>query len=90
MAWALATLLPTVLSVPLAHVNLSRPAQYKAPSRAQQIIQMNEWWCSQPGHNVSLGCKRHALQQRYQNATGAERQAVNEELGDMLLEAGRR
>ena len=74
----------------MAHVaNFSRPVQHKKPpSRAVQTVQANEWWCSQPGRNESLGCQRHAMQQRYAAATGVERQQVNQQLGALLLEAG--
>ena len=30
--------------------------------RESQLIDMNTWWCDQPGHNMSLSCRRHVLQ----------------------------
>mmetsp|Transcript_20313 Transcript_20313/g.61863 ORF Transcript_20313/g.61863 Transcript_20313/m.61863 type:complete len:456 (+) Transcript_20313:28-1395(+) len=58
------------------------------PPRAMQLIEMNRWWCVQPGRNDSLGCHRHALQLAHQAATSEqEREAVRLQLEALLATA---
>ena len=53
-------------------------------SRAEQTVQINAWWCALPGHNGSLACRRHELQERFQRAGALERQEVSRSLSALL------
>jgi len=63
-------------------------AQSGPPPRAAQLIEMNGWWCAQPGHNESIGCRRHAMQLTHQQAASApEREEVRLHLEELLATA---
>ena len=58
------------------------------PSKAEQVVQMNDYWCTQRGRNTSLTCRRHWLQQRHQQANStSEREGVKQMLEQMLTSA---
>ena len=90
MLAAIAVLAASTHGIPAPrHANSTRSG-VATPSRAQQIVLANEWWCTQeePGRGVSLACRRHALQQHYAStADGPERKAVHQQLSALLLEA---
>ena len=72
--------------IPFARTNYSRPWGL---TKSQQTALANEWWCAQPGHNpLSLGCRRHVLQQRFASTpAGSARENVQRELRDLLVHA---
>eukprot|EP00966_Prymnesium_polylepis_P164172 3796135-Prymnesium_polylepis.1 len=58
------------------------------PSKAEQLVQMNDYWCGQPGRNSTLVCRRHALQQHHQEApSAAEPEGVTKALQELLTSA---
>ena len=49
---------------------------------------MHNWWCLQSGHNASLSCQRHELQQRHREAANASQmERVKAQLEALLAEA---
>ena len=49
---------------------------------------MHNWWCLQSGHNASLSCQRHELQQRHREAANASQmEHVKAQLEGLLAEA---
>ena len=74
----------------LAHVaNLTKSRHPRSLSKAEQTVRVNEWWCTQPGHNVSLNCRRHLMQRRFAaTEQESERAAISQQLRDLLLYAG--
>ena len=49
---------------------------------------MHNWWCLQSGHNASLSCQRHELQQRHREAANASQmEHVKAQLEALLAEA---
>jgi hypothetical protein len=87
-----AVLMTSASAVPVAHVyNLTKAGRQRTqrqPSRMEQVVQANDWWCAHKGQNQSLGCQRHHLQKQYAAAEGAERERINQQLGGLLLAAG--
>ena len=51
-------------------------------------MSMHNWWCLQNGHNLSLSCQRHELQQRHREAANAtQMEQVKAQLEALLAKA---
>ena len=79
----------------LAHVTLTanqtngRRLSNKSPSRAEQTVAANEWWCAFQDKADGLSCRRHRLQQRHRLAADDdERETIRSELTSLLETAG--